>query len=65
MMARLPWMRFLQGCFRLSPYSAKGEAEGEGFERSRFRSVLTLPLFFGQGEAIRSLRVAQIFPGQT
>jgi hypothetical protein len=64
MMERLPWTRFLQGCFRLSSCSS-GEDEGEGFERSRFQSVLTLPLLFGQGEAIRSLRVAQIFSGQT
>ncbi len=36
--------------FRLSPCS-RGEVQGEGFERTRFESILTLPLSFKQGEA--------------
>jgi hypothetical protein len=36
--------------FRLSP-CPRGEDEGEGFERTRLESILTLPLSFEQGEA--------------
>jgi hypothetical protein len=37
---------------RLSPCS-RGEDEGEGLERTRSESSLTLPLSLGKGEATR------------
>ena len=50
MMGRFRSTQFAQQFFRLSPYS-RGEDEGEGFERTRLESILTLPLSFEQGEA--------------
>ena len=48
-------------CFcRLSPCS-RGEDEGEGFKRTRFESILTLPLSFEQGEATFTRGVVQLF----
>ena len=40
---------------RLSPFS-RGEDEGEGFERTRLESILTLPLSLEKGEATRYTR---------
>jgi hypothetical protein len=60
MIVRFSRTRFEQRSFRFSPCSM-GEDEGEGFERTRFESILTLPLSFEQGEATRSRFVVQIF----
>ena len=71
MMGRFRSTQFAQRFFRLSPCS-RGEDEGEGFERTHFESILTLPLSFEQGEATRtcgsykffetSMRSAKIHP---
>jgi hypothetical protein len=60
MMVRFRRTPFAQRFFRLSPCS-RGEDEGEGFEQTRFESILTLPLSFEQGEATCSRCVLQIF----
>jgi len=60
MMVRFRRSPFAQRFFRVSPCS-RGEEEGEGCERTRFESILSLPLSFEQGEAICSRRVVQIF----
>ena len=44
---------------RLSSYR-RGEDKGEGFERARLESILTLPLSFEQGEATLTRGVVQI-----
>jgi hypothetical protein len=58
MMRRFLGARFARRFFRLSPCS-RGEDEGEGFERTRLESILTL-LFFEQGEATHTRCVVQI-----
>jgi hypothetical protein len=50
MMGRFRSTRFARRFFRLSSCS-RGEDKGEGFERTRLESILTLPLSFEQGEA--------------
>jgi hypothetical protein len=60
MMVRFRSTRFTKRFFRLSPCS-RGEDEGEGFERTCFESILTLPRSFEQGEATRLRFVVQIF----
>ena len=60
MMVRFRRTPFAQRFFRVSPCS-KEEDEGEGCERTRFEPILTLPLFFEQGEATCSRCVVQIF----
>jgi len=60
MMMRFRCTRFAQRYFRLSPYS-RGEDKGEGSKRTRFESILILPLSFEQGEATRTRCVVQIF----
>jgi hypothetical protein len=53
--------RDLRGDFFASPLAQGGEDQGEGFERTRFESILTLPLSFEQGEATPYMRFVQIF----
>ena len=53
-------MRLERRFFRLSPCS-RGEDEGEGFERTRLESILTLPLSFEQGKTTHRRGVVQIF----
>jgi hypothetical protein len=64
MMVRFRRPPFAQRFFRLSS-CLRGEDEGEGFERTRVESILTLPLSFEQREATRSRCVVQIFLRQT
>ena len=49
---------------RLSP-SARGEDEGEGFERTRRESTLTLPLSLVEGEATQDARGHAKIPAKT
>ena len=50
MIGRIRSTRFARRFSRLS-HRSRREDEDEGFERTRFESILTLPLSFEQGEA--------------
>jgi hypothetical protein len=61
MMVRFPRTKFAQRFFFGLSHCSRGEDEGEGFKQTRFELILTLPLSFEPGEAIRSRCVVQIF----
>jgi hypothetical protein len=60
MMVRFRRTRFAQRFSRVSPCS-RGEDEDEGLKRTRFESILILPLSFEEGEATRRRWVIQRF----
>jgi hypothetical protein len=60
MMGKFRSTQFAQRFFRLSICSW-GEDEGDGFERTRLKSIFTLPSLLNKKRRPRALGVVQVF----